>query len=63
MSNKAKGSKGAPKKGDAVKVIEGEHSGVAGKLVHIRKATSQAHVQPENGAPVVVVGVDQIAAA
>jgi ribosomal protein L24 len=59
---KDKAAKGAPKKGDAVKIIAGEHAGKAGKLVHIRQATGSAHVNVD-GEKTLVVGVKEIAAA
>jgi ribosomal protein L24 len=54
---------GKLKKGDAVKIISGEHEGEVGKLVHLRQATNSAHVQPDSGAPVRVVDAAAIAAA
>jgi ribosomal protein L24 len=47
--------------GDAVKIIGGKHEGEAGKLVHVRRATEQAHVETDKG--VRVVGIKEIAAA
>ncbi|MGH6693347.1 MAG: hypothetical protein ACREF4_21980 [Gammaproteobacteria bacterium] len=55
-------AKGKPKKGDKVKITDGDHEGKSGVLKHIRAATSQGHVELEADR-VVVVPLDAIAAA
>jgi transcription antitermination factor NusG len=39
----------AIEKGSAVKITEGEHADKLGKVVHLRAATSEAHVELESG--------------
>lgn len=60
MSKKQAGKK-HPTVGDQVRIIEGEHAGESGKLVHVRAETEQAHVQTDRATR--VVGVKEIAAA
>jgi len=50
-------------KGDKVKITDGEHSGQLGKVVHLRAATGEAHVELAETGKTVNVPVADLAAA